>query len=149
MIDPQKYIGRPFDEGNQNCFTLARNVYAEEYSIDIPNYACPKGLGQHRDFKLFEPLLKDYGFELLPEDPTQWYEGAVLFMGLQSPYGVFNHCAVLLNGGRILHHLTDRFSEVDSLRGFWRRNTAGVYVHPDVPKPETVQMELLDVLALQ
>lgn len=129
------YLGLVFDEGNQNCFTLMRQYLFDTYGIDdIPNYACPTDWHLFENYNFLSGLAKINGFYLL-EDDADWCDGDVLLMALQSPHGVANHCAVIVEDGKqILHHLTGRLSELSDIRGFWRRATLAVYRHKKIPQ---------------
>ncbi len=144
-----KYLGIPFDEGNQNCFTLMRQYLHDTYNItNIPNYACPTDWFCVKGFDFFGKLAKINDFEFVEEE---WRDGDVLLMAIASPHGVANHCAVIVNGGQqILHHVQGRLSELSDIRGFWRRATLGAYRHKAIPDPtiQTLSLEeVKDVLA--
>ena len=79
--------------------------------------------------------------------PHDWQRGDVVLMAIMSE--VPNHAGVIVEPGKILHHLYGRLSTIEDYRGIWRNTTVGVYRHKDVvlPVEETQQLDIRDVLS--
>jgi len=124
-------IGIQFDIEKSNCYQLLRKFYRDNYSIELSDYACPTSWWEH-EMDLFAALADDEGFEIITSHPNHWKPGDVIIMAINSSRG--NHCAVLLDNGKILHHLYGCLSTVTPYGGTFRNTTVGVYRHKLVPK---------------
>ena len=122
-------LGRVFDYGTTDCFDLLRVAYRENFNIDLPNYARPTDFWNH-GLNLYEDKAFQNGFVQLSCHPTEYQEGDIVLMAINSSIG--NHAGMLVGGGLILHHLWNRLSSADPYRGLWKNSTLGVYRHKDV-----------------
>lgn len=146
MLKHEHLIGVPFELGTGDCFKAVRDIYKDNFGIELRNYARPKGwdadrvdiigMSHEREgfYKVSEWTLKN----LLPGD--------VLCMAIGT--SVPNHLATYLGGNMIFHHKIGSMSNAEVLRDFWRRSICYVLRHKDVdtsepPLPET---QLLDVI---
>jgi proteasome lid subunit RPN8/RPN11 len=116
-------VGREFEYGRTDCYTLIRDWYRQERGIVLPDFPRRDG-----DFQAGRSLYED-GFELAgfreslkPPEP-----GDILLMKLAAP--VPDHGAVYLGGDTILHHLQGRLSSRDAWGGFLRSRTVKVLRH--------------------
>jgi cell wall-associated NlpC family hydrolase len=143
----EELIGRPFELGRYDCFTMVRDFYAENFNIPLTNYARPNdwdadtvdiiGLTYEREgfFKVDDWTLKNLN------------PGDLLCMAIGTSKA--NHMAVYIGGNQIVHHKIAAMSDVEILRDFWRKSICYVLRHKDVPvieveKPTIDIMELLD-----
>lgn len=122
-------IGLPFVYGVQDCYSIVRSFYMDNYGIELPNYARPNefwkyGMDMYRD-----RYIKN-GFDVLHCHPSEYREGDVVLMAISST--VANHAGVLLENGKILQHLWGRLSSIDQYGGLFRNTTVGVFRHRDV-----------------
>jgi cell wall-associated NlpC family hydrolase len=134
--------GLEFNIETQNCYTILRAFYRDNYGIELTDYACPtdwwtKGLD------LYHRLAEDEGFQIIMDHPRHWRPGDVILMAIESPTG--NHCGILLPGGKMLHHLVGQRSLVTSFGGMFRNTRVATYRHKDVPTPVE---ELVDFATL-
>lgn len=113
-------VGREFEYGLTDCYTLIRDWYRQERGVLLPDFPRRDG-----DFAAGRSLYEN-GFELAgfaacltPPEP-----GDILLMRLAAP--VPDHGAVYLGGDTILHHLQDRLSSRDAWDGFLRSRTVKV-----------------------
>ena len=142
----QHLIGRPFNFGVNDCFDLARQLYIDNFGIEVPNFARPNDWSAD-DLDLIRILHEDAGFEMIvdwkPADLRPW-DVLCLSIGEANP----NHIAVLTDDGHLVHHLRDRLSEATPYEDFWRRHTAFVLRHPNVPdlRPKPFEADLEKML---
>lgn len=137
-------VGLTFNMSDQNCYTILRSFYRDNFGIDLTDYACPSDWTS-KDFNLYSTLAETEGFYIVHEHPRDWRAGDVILMAIESSTG--NHVAVLLDNGQILHHLYGQRSSVTPYGGMFRNNTVGVYRHRDVPA-KTAPETLLDIRAV-
>ena len=135
--------GLKFDMEKRNCYTLLRDFYRLNYQIELGDYACPAdwwdaGLNIYRD------LAEQEGFNPVNEPQHMWRTGDVIMMALGST--VVNHVGIIVPGGKMLHHLRGQLSGVTSYGSVFRNNTMGLFRHPMVTQPKTIEVELKDVL---
>jgi len=140
----QHLIGRPFNHGVQDCFSLARDFYKDNFDINIRNIARPDNwwnLGMN----LYMDHFYEEGFRVIDCHPKDWLPADGFLIAMAAP--VACHAAVYLGNNMILHHAVNRFSEVTPYSGLWRNNTVAVLRHKDVPKV-TKGPEILDLMQL-
>lgn len=135
MIKYEHLLGLEFNIETQNCYTLLRQLYMDNWQIDLPNYPCPNNWWAN-GLDLYARLAAQNGFEILHVHPRDWLPGDVITMAIQSSTG--NHVAVVLDNGSILHHLVGQRSVVTPYGGMFRNCTVGAYRHKDVPKTSTI-----------
>lgn len=113
-------VGREFEYGLTDCYTLIRDWYRQELGILLPDFPRREG-----DFLAGRSLYEN-GFPLagFAECRTAPQRGDILLMRLGAP--VPDHGAVYLGDDTILHHLQDRLSSRDSWDGFLRSRTVKV-----------------------
>lgn len=133
------YVGRQFNLGKTDCYTLVRDYYLREFEIELPNVARPNDFWDH-GLDLYSKHYAKAGFTLLDVMPHEWKRGDVVLMAIMS--SIPNHAAVIVEPGKILHHLYGRLSMIEPYRGIWRNTTTGVYRHKAVVLPEEGQDEV-------
>lgn len=129
MLVCKQFLGRPFVWGKSDCFTLAQDIYRENYGIELTNYARYEGW-EYDGNDWFTEYFEREGFRSVPY--TNVYkevrEGDVLLMAIYNTSqgrgsGVANHCAVYVGNGLMAHHMYGKPSE---LRRF---NTGNAVLH--------------------
>lgn len=142
------YVGRQFNLGQTDCYTLVRDYYQKEFGIDLPNVARPNDFWDH-GLDLYSKHYAKAGFTLLDVLPHEWKRGDVVLMAIMS--SIPNHAAIIVEPGKILHHLYGRLSMIEPYRGIWRNTTTGVYRHKDVviSDNEAQKVDIRDVLSPQ
>ena len=126
-------LGREFDEHDANCYAIVRDFYKDNYGIELTPYACPHNWWSH-GLNLFLDNAEHEGFSLVHENPRHWRAGDVIICAINSPVG--NHAAIMLPGGKILHHLVGQRSLVTPYAGMFRNATVATYRHKLVPKED-------------
>jgi cell wall-associated NlpC family hydrolase len=139
--------GRPFEIGTHDCFDMVLSMYALNFGIKLTKYARPNnwradnidiiGLSYER-----EGFHKVMDWTLATLRP-----GDILCMAIGSSKA--NHMAVYIGENQIIHHKDRSFSNVETLRDFWRRSICYVLRHKDVNiepevKPEVQLKDLID-----
>jgi cell wall-associated NlpC family hydrolase len=119
----------PYHPTKQNCFSLVRSVYADNYDIDLPNYAIPVGWWEQRRDLLRHHAVAQ-GFKLVDPGAFNYEPGDVLLIAKGSI--VANHLGIYLPNGHMLHHLLNDTSRADPFlrAGFWKSMTVAVFRHP-------------------
>lgn len=134
MYDYQKYCGIEFEEGWQDCYTLAKTFYDEILGVSLRDYARPTYWYLLPDFDFFEKLFEREGFSTVSTNANDVRIGDALLMGMGRTE-VANHVAIYVGRGQILHHLTGQKSRLEAYSPRWRTRVMRVIRHP---KSETV-----------
>lgn len=145
MIRYEHLCAKAFDLQTQNCYTSLKNLYFDNWGIVLSDIPCPVDFIERR-MDLYAPLADSEGFDVLHCHPRDYRPGDVFLMAIKSPYG--NHVGVLLDDGRMFHHLYGQISCATVYGGMFRNATVGVYRHRDTPADaiEEQPIELLELL---
>lgn len=137
---------RQFVWGESDCFSLVRDFYKQNFSIEIRDYARPSNW-QADVLNLILAGFQKEGFEKL----TTWKlddlrPGDVMCMcvGESNP----NHFGVYTGNNEFIHHLSGNMSSVSPLKGHWLHHTSFLLRHPDVPdlRPNTKDITIQELL---
>ena len=122
--------------GEVDCFSIFRDIYRENFGIEIRDYARPHDWNSDR-FDIIEAAYEREGFvKLYDWSLKDLLPGDVLCMAIGRSQA--NHFAVYVGDNTIAHHVHGQLSRTDPMREFWRRSTVYVLRHPLVPdtRPE-------------
>lgn len=145
MIQFEHLEGIPFVHGTTDCYDLIRRFYADNFKIELPNFARPDGWW-NQGMNLYGDLYHEAGFRVLDCHPSEYQTGDVVLMAVLAT--VANHGGVLLPDGRLLHHLHGRLSLAEAYSTQWRARTLYVLRHKDIPEnlAQQTEVDIRDVL---
>jgi cell wall-associated NlpC family hydrolase len=116
------YIGRDFEHGLLDCWTLVRDYYQRERGVTLPNPMRLDAWWNDNTSNLYsDAALTDAGFERIDESALA--EGDLILMQIRARNLVPNHAGIYLGDGQFMHHLYNRLSTRDVYGGYWRENT--------------------------
>ena len=146
MLKFEHLEGRPFEPGKTHCYTMVRDIYRDNFGIELTDYAIPVDW-DGRGLDLVELGFEREGFFKVYEwDIRNLNPGDVLAVAIRSENP--NHLCVYVGGNTIIHHLYGQMSKSEMLKDFWRMTTCYLLRHKDVKsapdkKPEPTFEELL------
>ena len=126
MVDYRALVGKHWDYGRQDCFSLVRDYY-QLLKIGIPDFPRPESL--ERTESIFLRYAKAVGFEPVPFEDRQHHDVLIMRLGTKNPM----HAAVYVGSDRILHQRMNGISAVEPLRRYYWQRTAAVYRHATCP----------------
>lgn len=115
------YEGRPFIHGMFDCYTLVRDYYKRNFNIFLPTNIQRDWEWWNKGENLYLENAKDCSFE----EAEDIKKHDVLLMKINSP--VPNHAAIYLGEGKILHHMSGRFSTVQDLSFSYKQKISVIY----------------------
>lgn len=118
-------VGRTFQHGILDCWSLCRDWYAQEMGVMLPN---PRRLDNwwddgHSDLYGSDEL-RAAGFVPVTIDDIR--RGDLILMQIRSRNLVPNHAGIYLGDGLMLHHMHGRLSSRDVFGGYWLENLRAV-----------------------
>lgn len=125
----KELINIEFEDGWQDCYTLAQMYYQQFMGVTLRDYSRPDRWFVIPDFNFFDRLFSVEGFKLISHNPNDVMIGDALLMALGRTE-VCNHVAIYIGQGLILHHLTDQKSRFESYTGRWKERVKKVIRHP-------------------
>lgn len=138
-------LGKAYCPQKQNCYTLVREFYADNFQIDLKDYPFPIDWDSNQ-LDIVPRIADAVGaFKVEEWSMKALRPGDVLCLAINSNNP--NHLAVYVGNNTLIHHLWLQLSKAEVLRDFWRMSTCYLLRHPDVPDftptlPETSIIEL-------
>ena len=144
MLKYDHLLGRKFAHGSSDCYGLIRYFYFDNFDIRMRNYARPEDHWDH-GYNLYYENFRAEGFRSIDDHPSEWRPADLILMAIRS--NVANHAAIIVENGKILHHLYGTLSRIDEYRGLFRNSTIAILRHKDVNyKEEEAEMNLMELL---
>ena len=145
-------LNLPYDDGDADCYGLVRRFYADNYGIELPNYARSSSFFSD-GIDLVTPFIQEEDFKVVDCAPSRLEVGDGLLLcvpGRQWPEGMINHIAVFVGNGTFLHHLYLKPSCEDYMSPSWSRRIMGVLRHPEIAEKNAafLSQDSVDLLTL-
>ena len=122
MVNYQALIGKQWDYGQNDCFSLVRDWFSLQ-GVMIPDFERPDDLEICESIFLEEA--KSYGFSPVEFDRRRPGDVLIMRLGTMTPM----HAAILLENEQILHQRQDSLSAVEPLRQYYVSRVAAVFRH--------------------
>lgn len=122
---PPPYLGREFRYAYQNCYTLMRDFYYQEFEIELPRHYLSSGRSFLTEDVGFLANLPINGFDRVVGTPRR---GDIILTYNGCPYP--NHVIVALCDRNGMHHqagamsATVRFDGLPDIHSIWRHRSA-------------------------
>jgi len=120
MVNYQSLVGRQWDYGVNDCFTLIRDWFGLQ-GVELPDFSRPDDLEVCDSIFLEQAVA--IGFEQVAFDQRR--PGDVLIMRLDTRTPM--HAAILLPDELILHQRQDSLSAIEPLRRYYVGRIAAVF----------------------
>lgn len=119
----QPLIGREFDHGVTDCYTLFRDAYHLS-GLNFQNFNREDDWWDEGQ-ELYLDNMQLNGF--YPINLSEIQIGDVILFSLNSKSA--NHAAIYIGNNAILHHLPKRLSKRDLFSGYWLKNYHSIWRH--------------------
>jgi cell wall-associated NlpC family hydrolase len=129
MMNLTEYLNKPFVEGINDCYSLAREFYQHTYGVTLGNYARPTNWYLVDKFNFFTDNFEQEGFfePKTTANKVRYGDALLMVIGRST---VANHVAIYVGQNKILHNLTGGISRLDSYSDRWRSRVTTVLRHP-------------------
>jgi cell wall-associated NlpC family hydrolase len=122
MVNYRALIGRQWDYGRSDCFSLVREWFNLK-GVAIPDFDRPADLDSCESLFLAEA--EACGFFQVEFDRRRPGDVLIMRLGTMAPM----HAAILLENEQILHQRQDSLSAVEPLRQYYVSRVAAVFRH--------------------
>ena len=123
--EPAALLGRTYQYGVMDCYTLIQDFYAQELGIELPDFIREPEFW-NKGQNMYLDNLPLHGFRQLTQGETPKVGDLALFTLLSA---VPAHAAVFVAPDVILHHLPSRLSVRQPFIGIWQNTLYGIYRH--------------------
>jgi len=115
-------IGKAWEYGEQDCYTLVRDYFGL-LGVDLPDFDRPGDL--QRTDSIFLRHAGALGFQRVEFSDRQENDVLLMRLGTRTPM----HAAIYVGGDKILHQRMNSISAVEPLRQYYWKRIAAVYRH--------------------
>lgn len=148
-LEDMKYehlLGKKYIPGIQDCASLIRSFYLENFSIELTDYARPDNWWQN-GLNLYYEIFADEGFKVVDVPLNKLQIGDILLMAFGSKFP--NHGAIYVGNGRVIHHVYGKLSNDSPIGHEMRDALLAIIRRPDiiVEEPEYQTLNLEDFLS--
>lgn len=134
MSKYENLVGHPYVAGRQDCFSVIRDYYQQNFGIRFKNYARPDRFWEDPALDLYQLFGREGGV-MVHDNSVQ--TGDVLLIPLMTRIAA--HAAVVVGDNLMLHHPPGGLSCVEPLRPRWLSRAAMVLRHPAVVSDDYIQ----------
>ncbi|MFA9487148.1 MULTISPECIES: C40 family peptidase [unclassified Moraxella] len=135
-------LGREYVHGYQDCYSLVRDYYKRELSIELPDFARTDDWWENPNHEpLYENNFTKAGFDVI-DDPAQLQKHDVILCRVGRTHHI-NHALVFIGNGKlqsestpdcvgdclVLHHPHSALSKREIYGESWQKRTAMVVRH--------------------
>ena len=133
-----KYVGKKFNYGNTDCYSLIRDFYKDEFKLELTDYARPSNWWNEGG-NLYMENFRNEGFRLLGDDEELQY-GDVVLIALGC--SVASHGAIYIGNNLILQHCQNHISSIDRYMGVFKDRTLARVRHKSIETKGKIGYEL-------
>ena len=120
MVNYRTLIGRQWEYGRFDCFTLVRDWFKLQ-GIELPDFERPVDL--ETCDSIFLQQMPVHGFRQVEYNSRKPGDVLIMRLGTATPM----HAAILLPDERILHQRQDSLSAVEPLKRYYVSRVAAVF----------------------
>jgi len=120
MVDYRALLGRQWDYGKNDCYSLLREYYGL-LGIDLPDFPRPESL--ERTESIFFKHAQAIGFKTVLFEDRRKHDVLIMRLGTSNPM----HAAIYVGDDKILHQRTNSLSAVEPFGRYYRQSVAAVY----------------------
>ena len=120
MVNYKSLLGRQWEYGVFDCFTLIRDFFALQ-NIKLPDFERPDDLDTCES--IFLEQAERIGFKQIEYSERLPYDVLIMKLGTKEPM----HAAILLPDERILHQRQDSLSAIEPLGRYYVSRVAAVF----------------------
>lgn len=120
MVQYQTLIGRQWEYGRHDCFTLVRDWFQLQ-GVQLPDFARPDDLETCES--IFLQQAEAIGFQQVELSNKRPGDVLIMRLGTATPM----HAAILLPDQQILHQRQDSLSAVEALGRYYVSRVAAVF----------------------
>ncbi len=115
-----EYIGKEYEFGINDCYSLVRDYYRQELNIKLPTIPFEDDWWE-KGLNYFDDLFESFGFEKV--DTLE--KNDLIFFRVMAQ--VPNHCGVYIGEDLFLHHAVNRLSCRESIYSVWGKYITGYF----------------------
>jgi len=113
------YEGRTYLFGVNDCYTLVRDYYRQEFGVTLGEYPRVERFWE-KGLDFFANGYAEQGFRLLIDEEPQVGDLFIMQVGAKLP----NHIGIYVGDDKMLHHCQGRLSRIDTYGGMWAKHTS-------------------------
>lgn len=124
-----KFLGKPYVEISNDCFTLLIDFYKDIFGIEIPEYARPKEF-YNPLLNLIPKIAQDLNFNKRSLSRIELQDGDILVFKCACKFD--NHIGIYVGNNLFIHQMVDSKGCEAPLDERWFRRLSAVYYSPEV-----------------
>jgi cell wall-associated NlpC family hydrolase len=147
MSNYNNLLGMEYIPGKQDCYSIVRRYFADNYDLNLRNYARPDRFWEDSSLDLYQMFVLE-GARPVHDDSIEI--GDVILVSLLTPFAA--HACIVVGDNLILHHPPGKLSCVEPFRPRWQSRALNTIRHPKVTaanKPAIEKVHLHEVIDAQ